>query len=1043
MKFTLVFIALVTSLACSAQSFKFDQLNEKDGLNNKFIYSINQNNHGVLLVGTGEGLFEYDGLLFKQITTENGLANNFITCSLSDSFGTIWYGHANGFITKCENEKYSIVDLSAFTVSRINHIYEAPDKSIWVVTQNDGLLMYGASKTWKKYDKGIEDLTLYTLCQDNYNNLWIGTDMGLIKAGIDSNENVKYDFVEEILESKVTSILVQNNQLIVGTEDLGLFNVDISESNFAVNEILYDSLDFKSYKINHLFVDSSRNLWISTNNKGLVQLSELANGAYHEMIDYNASDNKKTVSINLCFIDKEGNIWLGTIGEGMMQLEDSYLSLYNNMGNEIDKTVYSVYEQFDTIWYGTFGEIIKSLEKPNNILTKYTTANGLPESNIKCIYNDDYGNLWVGTADKGAYKLTKGKKKFESIYLGADNLTLYINDILGVGNTIYIATDFGVYSCIDGIPTAQYSVQNGLSHNVVKDLYKDSKSRIWIGTHDSQIAYVRDGVINTINTPYTGAISETNCITEDNEGNIWIGTAGTGIVKVSESEPILYDKRSGLYSDYCYSIVCDNRNNIWVGHIGAISKVNLVNNKIDIIDPSQGFEYSFMHSSAVKFPNGNLLFGTDKGLLRYEPEKDKINEVEPNIRITQVFVSDSLFDFSSLIKLSNGEYKLDIQFQAVSLKNPVEVTYQYMLEGYDTEWSELTYETNIAYSKLGPGTYTFKVRAYNSDMYGGNSIASFTIFIDKPFWQKWWFILFSIVSIILAIRFFIKRREKKLIEEQAALQKALDEATYEITEQKDLLEIKNKDIMDSIHYAKNIQKAMLPPQESLKNYFTDAFVYYKPRDIVSGDFYWIEKLENEIIVACADCTGHGVPGAFMSLIGTTTIKDVVREPGINTSSQMLDKLDSELRVLLNKQGAATEVEDGMDISLFYYNVISNKIMVSSANRPVLLRINGEWIETKGDRQSIGGSNASYKKDFTQSEYNVNTGDLIYMFSDGITDQFGGPEGKKIKRSGVVSLLQKIADLPMDEQRRIVKEEFNAWKGKLEQIDDVIVMGIRF
>ncbi len=1030
-------------MLCHAQSFKFNQFNEQDGLNNKFVYSIDQNKKGILLIGTGEGLYEYDGQKFNQITTENGLANNFITCTLNDADGTIWYGHSNGFITKCENNKFTTVDLSALTASRINQIYQAPDKSIWVVTQNDGLLKLEANTNWKKYDKGIEDLTLYSLGLDNYNTLWIGTDMGLIKAAITNEGEVKYDFVEEIMESKVSCIIVEKNHLMVGTEDIGLFNIDLSDSDFIVSEIIYDTLNFRSHKINHLFQDNYNNLWISSNNKGLIQLSDLANGKYHELIDYSASNNKKAMSVNLCFIDKEDNIWLGTIGEGMLKLEDSFLALYNQMGSELDKTVYSVYEQYDTIWYGTLGEITKSLDKPDNIILKYDSKNGLPASNIVCIYKDDAENIWAGTDDLGVYKLAKGTKKFIKVKLGKDNLTNYINDIIGVGNTTYIATDFGVYVCQDGIPTSQYSVQNGLSHNVVKDLYKDSKSRVWIGTHDSQIAYVKDGIIETVVTPYTGAVSETLCITEDNEGNIWIGTEGTGVIKISETIPLLYDKRSGLHSDYCYSIVCDNRNNLWVGHIGALSRINLLSNKIDIIDPSQGFEYTFIGNAVLKFPNGNLIFGTDKGLLRYEPDKDKINEIEPVIDIKEVLIGDSTFAFGSIINLGYGEYKLNIAYQAVSLKNAEGVYYQYMLEGYDSEWSDFTYESNIAYNKIGPGNYTFKVRAYNSYEFGGTNVASFSLFIDKPFWQKWWFIISSVAVLIFGIRFFIKRREKKLIADQIELKKALDEATSEITEQKDELELKNKDITDSILYAKNIQKAMLPPHESLKNYFADAFVYYKPRDIVSGDFYWIEKLENEIVVVCADCTGHGVPGAFMSLIGTSTIKDVTRSPEITTSSKMLDKLDNELRVLLNKQGADTEVEDGMDVSLFYYNSVTNRIMVSSANRPVLLRINGEWTELKGDRQSIGGSNASYKKNFTQDDFSVGNGDLIYMFSDGITDQFGGPDGKKFKRSGVVNLLQQIADLPMHEQRRIVREEFYKWKGAHEQIDDIIVMGIRF
>lgn len=627
--------------------------------------------------------------------------------------------------------------------------------------------------------------------------------------------------------------------------------------------------------------------------------------------------------------------------------------------------------------------------------------------------------------------------------MAEDNLSRTINDIIGFNDILYIATDFGVYQVKDKKVVYHLSIQSGLTHNVIKSLFKDSHGRIWIGTHDNQISYIEDGIIKTMETSLAGMMLETKCITEDNDGNIWFGTEGSGIFKLSETEPVIFDKQKGLYSDYCYSIICDNRNNLWIGHRGALSRINLKNQSIEIIDPGSSFEFNFMDNSVDVFPNGLLLFGTNKGVLRYEPDKDKKNEVEPILHFDKILIAEKYFQFNEPINLKSGEYKLEIDFIGISLTKSEKVIYQYILEGYDTDWSQPVSQRSISYNKLGPGEYTFKVKCFNADGFGGNTILEFKVFIDTPFWQKWWFIAICVMALVLAVRFIIIRRESILKENQEYLKKALNEATREVIEQKEMLEVKNKDITDSILYAKNIQKAMLPNYDSLSRYFTDAYVYFKPRDIVSGDFYWVEKFENDIVVSCADCTGHGVPGAFMSLIGTTLLKEVSRDKSVQCARQVLERLDENLNQMLNKRGSEFGVEDGMDIAVFNYNLTLGKIMISSANRPVLLRIKGEWIEIKGDRLSIGGSNTSFKKSFQQHEFDITTGDLIYMFSDGITDQFGGAEGKKLKRSGLIKSIKELSDLPMSEQRMKIREMFYSWKGDHPQIDDIIIMGIRF
>jgi serine phosphatase RsbU (regulator of sigma subunit) len=273
------------------------------------------------------------------------------------------------------------------------------------------------------------------------------------------------------------------------------------------------------------------------------------------------------------------------------------------------------------------------------------------------------------------------------------------------------------------------------------------------------------------------------------------------------------------------------------------------------------------------------------------------------------------------------------------------------------------------------------------------------------------------------------------------LQAKLEERTKEVVQQKELLEVKNKDITSSIEYAKNIQKAMLPAPDKLNQLFRDAFVYYKPRDIVSGDFYWAERFGNKTILACADCTGHGVPGAFMSLIGSALLKEVCNMKAIHSPEDALHALDKELRAMVNKSDSEFGIADGMDIAIVEFDHDRNLLRCSGARRPVVVYRNGERIELRGDRKSIGGDQEG-ESGFTVHSIELQHGDSFYMFSDGVSDQFGGEKGKKLKKTGVLRILDNLNGKAMSTQKTIVDEKFSNWMGDHIQVDDIILLGVR-
>jgi serine phosphatase RsbU (regulator of sigma subunit)/lipopolysaccharide biosynthesis regulator YciM len=271
------------------------------------------------------------------------------------------------------------------------------------------------------------------------------------------------------------------------------------------------------------------------------------------------------------------------------------------------------------------------------------------------------------------------------------------------------------------------------------------------------------------------------------------------------------------------------------------------------------------------------------------------------------------------------------------------------------------------------------------------------------------------------------------------------------------IELKNKDITDSINYSKHIQDASLPSMELKRQLFPDSFILFKPKDIVSGDFYWFNNSQsgdvNKRIIACCDCTGHGVPGALMSMIGNNILNQIVNEKEITSPAQILNNLHKEVRKAL-KQEEQSGTKDGMDIALITF-ISETEIEYAGAQRPlwIIKKIDNEelaidsdlskqLIEIKPDKFSIGGLQSESERKFTEHKISLNKGDCIYIFSDGIVDQFGGNEGKKFMTKNFKQLLLSINSKPMVEQAVLLKRTIEEWKGNRDQIDDILLIGIR-
>lgn len=295
------------------------------------------------------------------------------------------------------------------------------------------------------------------------------------------------------------------------------------------------------------------------------------------------------------------------------------------------------------------------------------------------------------------------------------------------------------------------------------------------------------------------------------------------------------------------------------------------------------------------------------------------------------------------------------------------------------------------------------------------------------------------IVFVMAVFIFMNLRQKQKANKEISRQKE------EIEMQKKIVEEKNKDITDSINYSRRIQEAMLPAKEIKYRIFPNAFVLFQPRDVVSGDFYWFAEKNGRRLIAAVDCTGHGVPGSLMSMIGITFLNEIVNTRGITRPDAILSELRHRVIAALKQTGAEGEQKDGMDMALLSFDDQNNVVEFAGAHNPLVRfrKENGSFVlqEFKADKRPIGYFRGEGLP-FTCQTIDLKKGDTFYIFSDGYADQFGGEKGKKLKYKNFLQILQSVQEEPINEQEKTILNNFRKWKGSLEQIDDVLVIGLR-
>ena len=1019
-----IFLLLGSWARLEAQRYHFREFGVPEGLPNSFIYTIQEDQRGFLWIGTGTELVSFEGHRFRKASLPDTLGQGFATVSCRTEDGHLWFGFSNGYVGELTGEGFRFYALSEHAVSRVTGIAELAGGDLLVASQTGGLFRIAPKRGGEVRPLAVPVTQLSALFVAG-DTVVVGTFDGAFVMHLDLQGDTLTQVrrLEGLPDVRVQTFCRYGDTLWLGTAGLGVWAWSLVAGGEAA--VPSRMRPFAEMIITSLFLDSRGRMWVSTLGDGLFRMEE-------QGIEHLNAHGLKSRNVQCVFEDFEHNIWIGTYGEGLVFFPEESVVFY-----DMPSVKALVVRGRKRVTAGDRGVTIHFADGHEQ---HYGAAEGL-KGQVAALYVDRADRIWAGTAGQGIYLIEKGKvlHPFNSSNLLENTINALAGDDLG----LWAGTASGVLRFDrDGHFLQKYSTNEGLPYNNINDIYLDNRHRVWLATMaDGLYVIEHDSVHRAYLFPDVITRTQMKSLVQDDKGVFWIGSYGIGVIEVAPDTILNYLDKSGLVSNYCYSVTTDHLGSVWVGHSMGISRIFPEKMKVRTYTDKLGITAECNANAVCTDEQGRVWFGTTQGIIRFDPSREKSDTIPPRTSILAVTFSDKQVPLGDKIVMPYGRYRVRIDFIGISFQDPQEVTYQYKLENYDEQWSEVTTTPYAYYPRLEDGKYVFKLRAFNSSGYSVHEPVTLRIIIRKPVWKTWWFI--TLMALLLVLIFFIilKVRERNHIRLEKYLQTELDKRTHQVIRQKEELEIKNKEITDSINYARRIQRNILPPLRKLQEVFPESFVFYLPRDIVSGDFYWWGPVdEGRYLVVCADSTGHGVPGAFMSMIGSTLIKDLTNQGRYESPSQLLRFLDREIVNSLN-QDRDGKSNDGMDITVVEVTPSTHHIKFASAMRPVILFIDNELYYIRGNRSGVGGEFTGDKV-FDDQEYDLSPGDTIYLFSDGYPDQFGGPKGKKMKVERVKQLLERIHSLSMQEQYEEVKNYFLNWKGDYFQVDDVLFMGIR-
>jgi ligand-binding sensor domain-containing protein/serine phosphatase RsbU (regulator of sigma subunit) len=1063
-------------LQVNGQNYHFDKFTSKDGLIQSNARGMLQDSNGYLWIATDGGLSQFDGKKFNSYSTNNGLKQPSVQTICKDQSGNIWFGHTTGNLGYFDGKSfhYPITD-SLLLKHRIYHLFCDKEGYIWVSTIGAGVFKI-SPKNFKVVQQFSEKENLcdevFRTIQRKNGTIWFVTRIGIKQLNPKNNE-ITFFKPSGLPFYNYTSMLEDHeNNLWFGSEANGLIKYSFSSNTSQ-------QYDFEGGQVSGFVVDlmlsSDSSIWAASWAEGSQAggLIRVKGKDIRILTKHNGLPGEKAISI---FEDKEKNIWTGLFNSGLCKFKGfafSHLGKEDGLRNTV---INSILRQEKNLWVGTdFGLFIyqKNINQSFRLIKEINTLNDLGSNQITSII--EHGDKIIVSTFKGKIGFYNANNfGFEFSILIRKNwintLAIDQNQLLWIGSADGVTTYNFQQKEFNEVPFFD-------DKNVLK-IFPDSKGRIWFGSREGG-GFILDGTeyisFNQIGIKHRSPTT----IFQDITGKIWIGTEGGGLYSGAPNNFSKIGIKQGLPSDYINFITSDLGGNLWIGTNKGLGQILAAKNQIKLFQETEGFIFpETINNSVFREENGVLWFGTNNGIIILNTNENNFYTPPPRVLITSFQIYSTNFKINGNHSLSHNQNDITFHFKAIAFKNPYRIKYIYQLKGYD-DGVLTSNQENIHYTNLPAGNYTFTVSAITEDGVKNPREATFSFEINPPFWKTKWFIFLLVFTGFVSVYLTIFLRTLNLRRAKEKLEIQVKERTNEIelknfTLQKAnlLISNKNKEITDSINYAKKIQEAILPSKNLLVELFPESFILFKPKDIVSGDFYWFSHLSNQssllagltgatenvrllqkpvpekdlVILAVADCTGHGVPGAFMCMIGTSLLNQIVQENEDSPPSTILTLLNTGIQTALKQ--TQSETQDGMDIALCIIDRRNKTISFSGAMRPLYIfrkseNENSTFEELKPDKNPIGGIHGRTDKKFTLQTKSYKQGDSIYLFSDGFADQFGGENGKKLMTKKFRELIVSVQHLNMEAQCFYLENFMEKWKNGYDQVDDVLIMGIRF
>ncbi len=1071
MKYGLAIILFLTSFFLFGQKYNFINF-EKEEVKAKYIYDFAQDTNGVLYAATSKGLLVYDGVRFRLLDKYSLLKDNFVSKIHIAQNNNVWLSYYEGGLTRLTKGFNGVIS-EHYETEAIASILET-DKQLSILTSEykEGRLD-SLTNVFEYSINELSELKIRERVQLNNGNI-----VYLSRDGIYVKHKNSFKVIPET-EYEYIKLLKGNTQSNTFTFELNgvLYIYQLNQKLRLVNKVDLNQIGINT-KITDL-VFSEDKLVLSTLGQGLFEIKFIDQRLQaYNFINYDKENGLLSNFIQSLFFDAEHNLWIGYYGDGISVFTSKRALWYDESTGLANENILCLTNYKGNLVVGTDkGFSIIGSDKIQNFNGDSLFIN----DRVKSLLAKD-NRLWIGTENEGLFYLENGQInafKFDAVEYSPTT----VNYILQTNDKLYLGTNTGLYtkSLING-KELHISTNEGLVHNVIEYIYIDSKGRFWFDSPVSPIYSYKDGEFILYKDVEGFESFELSQIFETADKEVIFSTMGDGIFILKNGEFTQYKtQNSGILSNYVYFVVEDINHQIWMGHKNGLSRLNLEDKTFDQFNKKDNPLLKGVNTTAYQLSADNKLWiGTENGLVKINSGELFTDKKFPAVIYKGMSLNDSIIKYDSEIELPYSDYQFEFKFQSIYLTNPKEITYQYKLEGFDKQWNTVRYDKLSAkYQSIIDGNYVFRLKVCLEESCSEEEVR-IHVYVKKPFWKTTSAIIIFVlllISLFLGTIYWVNARrlrlmrvlELKVQRRTLELSKAnrlveqkntaLLDVNNEVISQKKILELKNKEIDDSIKYAKRIQRAFVFKDDyaGWRSLFTTTVMLDKPRDIVSGDFYWGSKNEQYIYLAVGDCTGHGVPGAMLSMLGVAFLDEIMLDNPTIDTNDLLCKLRAKVINELVHETDEFAMKEGMDITLLRIDLKTFDLQWSGANNPLYivrktseqceqlkryknLEVDGfSLTEIRADKQPIGYLHQL--NEFTQHNIQLQKGDAIYLTTDGYVDQFGGERYKKFMSKRLKPLLIAIHDKPEKEQYTVLNNTFMDWMGDGDQIDDVLIAGL--